>query len=168
MPHVILLETDRLFLRRFTPDDAPLLYDLDSDPEVMRYISKGEPTPLEKITDEILPKLLRYYETSDHLGFWAAHEQASGDFTGWFHLRPDRLIADAMDLGYRLRRRFWSRGYATEGSRALVEKAFTEWGVERVVAQLRLHGATVATGTFRAEMAVTIVNDGPVTVMLEV
>ena len=134
MPNDIFLETERLFLRRFTLDDAPLLYELDSDPEVMRYISKGKPTPLEKYIHKVLPRWLRYYETSDHLGYWAAHERASGDFTGWFHLRPDRIEEEAMDLGYRLRRRFWGRGYATEGSRALVEKAFTEWDIDRVVA----------------------------------
>ena len=121
-------------MRQFTLDDAPLLYALDSDPEVMRYISKGVPTPLEKITGKVLPKWLRYYETSDHLGFWAAHERASGDFIGWFHLRPDRFAPEEMELGYRLMRRFWGRGYATEGACALVEKAFTDWGIDRVVA----------------------------------
>ena len=134
MAYETFLETERLFLRPFTRDDAPLLYALDSDPEVMRYISKGKPTPLEKITDEVLPRWLRYYETSDYLGFWAAHERASGDFTGWFHLRPDRFTPEEMELGYRLMRRFWGRGYATEGSRALVEKAFIDWDIDRVVA----------------------------------
>ena len=134
MAYEIFLETERLFLRQLTLDDAPLLHAMDSDPEVMRYISKGKPTPLETITDEVLPRVLRYYETSDHLGSWAAHERASGDFTGWFHLRPDRFVEEEMELGYRLMRRFWGRGYATEGTRALVEKAFTEWDIDRVVA----------------------------------
>ena len=134
MPPIIFLETERLYLRRFTLDDAPLLRDLDSDPEVMRYISKGKPTPLKIITGKVLPRWLQYYETSDHLGFWAAHEKASDAFIGWFHFRPDRIEPDAMDLGYRLRRRFWGRGYATEGSRVLVEKAFAEWDIDRVVA----------------------------------
>ncbi len=135
MPHHIILDTRRLILRRFTPDDAPLLHALDADPQVMRYISKGKRTPLQVITDKVLPRWLAYYETSDHLGFWAAHERASGNFIGWFHLRPDRFTEEEMELGYRLMRCFWGRGYASEGSRALVEKAFMEWGIDRVTAR---------------------------------
>jgi RimJ/RimL family protein N-acetyltransferase len=130
----IFLETERLFLRVFTLSDAPLLYALDSDPDVMRFISKGTPTPLEKIVNTVLPGMLRYYETHDHLGFWAAHERASGDFIGWFHLKPDRFVPEAIDLGYRLMRRCWGRGFATEGSRALIDKAFTVWDIDRVIA----------------------------------
>ena len=131
MPYAVILETDRLFLRRLTPDDAPLICDLDSDPEVMRYISKGQPTPLEKIENEVLPRWLRLYEKHEHLGFFAAHEKASGDFIGWLCLQPDRYIPE-IEIGYRLKRHVWGRGYATEGSKALVEKAFTAWGLDRI------------------------------------
>jgi len=128
------LETPRLYLRRFTPDDAPLLYELDSDPEVMRYISKGQPTPLEAIESKVLPRWLAYYEQGDHVGYWATHEQASGAFIGWFHFRPNRDLPEDMELGYRLMRSMWGQGYATEGSRAIIEKAFTEWVVAHVIA----------------------------------
>jgi ribosomal-protein-alanine N-acetyltransferase len=50
----ILLETKRLILRRFTKDDANHLYLLDNDPEVMRYINGGTPTPFEIIQNDIL------------------------------------------------------------------------------------------------------------------
>lgn len=134
MTYDVFLETDRLILRKFTRDDAHLLVELDSDPEVMRYISKGHPTPLERIETDILPRWLQYYETSEHLGFWAAHEKASGDFIGWFHLRPDRHCPEDTELGYRLKRTAWGKGYATEGARALIAKAFSEWGIDRIVA----------------------------------
>jgi len=52
MSHAIFLETERMILRRATPRDAHLLYELDSDPEVMRFISRGVPTPLERIERE--------------------------------------------------------------------------------------------------------------------
>ena len=135
MPPEIFLETDRLYLRRLTPADAPLLHELDSDPEVMRYISKGHPTPLAVIVETKLPRWLRYYDEAPNQGFWAAHETASGAFLGWFHFRPDRYEPGAMELGYRLRRCFWGRGYATEGGRALVQNAFSAWAMERVVAR---------------------------------
>lgn len=126
--------TDRLSLRRFTEDDAPLLHALDSDPEVMRYISKGEPTSLKKIEQEILPGWLRYYEQYEHWGFFAAHRRAGGEFVGWFHLRPDRHEPQALELGYRLKRSAWGQGLAAEGARALIDMAFTAWGADRIVA----------------------------------
>jgi RimJ/RimL family protein N-acetyltransferase len=132
----VLLETERLTLRQFTPDDVDNLVELDSDPEVMRYINGGRATPREEIERRELPAFLEYYARSDGYGFWAAIEKASGDFIGWFHLRPrDTGAADEPELGYRLRRSAWGKGYATEGSRALIEEAFTDLGAQRVWAE---------------------------------
>lgn len=130
------LETDRLVLRRFTGADVDNLVDLDSDPDVMRFLNGGRATPREVIAEQILPGFLEYYERSAGFGYWAALEKLSGDFLGWFHFRPPRDAGASGDveLGYRLRRRAWGKGYATEGSRALIRKGFTEFGVQRVVA----------------------------------
>lgn len=129
------LETGRLVLRRFTPDDVQNLFDLDSDREVMRHINGGEPTSYETVKNEVLPRFLGYYRRSDRYGFWAIVEKKSGHFIGWFHLKPsgDGPSAEA-ELGYRLKRRAWGKGYATEGSKALLEKSFQEFGLDRVVA----------------------------------
>ena len=136
MPGPIQLETERLRLRRFTEDDADLLVELDSDPDVMRYINGGRPTPRDEIVDDILPRFLNYYERYAGYGFWAVEERATGEFLGWFHLRPrpDSPVQDP-ELGYRLRRSAWGKGYATEGSRALVEAAFRDHGAQRVYAE---------------------------------
>jgi RimJ/RimL family protein N-acetyltransferase len=131
----VFLETDRLVLRRFTDGDLDLLVELDSDPEVMRYITGGRARPREEIEREVLPALLRYYERFVGYGFWAAIEKGSGAFIGWFHLRPGPgAPVDEPELGYRLRASVWGKGYATEGSRQLIDKAFTELGAKRVVA----------------------------------
>jgi len=133
-PAELFLETPRMYFRRFQEADAPLLFELDSDPEVMRFISNGRPTPLARITDEIIPKFLKYYRQSPPQGFWAAHLRDTNDFFGWFHLRPSTLPMPETELGYRLKRSAWGRGLATEGSRALLEKAFREWDYEKVCA----------------------------------
>ncbi len=130
----ILLETERLILREFTAEDAPLLCELDSDPEVMRYISHGMPTPLRVIEEETLPAWLAGYRDSDQIGFFAAHQKPARDFCGWFHLRPDRDDPRDLELGYRLRREVWGRGLATEGCLGLIEHAFEKLGVARVTA----------------------------------
>jgi RimJ/RimL family protein N-acetyltransferase len=131
----ILLETDRMYLRQFVTEDAPLLFELDSDPEMMRFITKGQPTPLARIQNEYLPRFLDYYRQSPPRGFWAAHLRGNREFIGWFHLRPDRIVPEEMELGYRLKRVVWGRGLATEGSRALIHKAFKEWSYPKVCAR---------------------------------
>ena len=134
-PVEIFLETERLILRRFTPDDVDPLVELDSDPEVMRYINGGRPTPREEIETDILPWFLHYYESYPGYGFWAVVEKSSGEFIGWFHFRPQpEDPPDQPELGYRLRRSAWSRGYGTEGSRALIREGFGRFGAQRAYA----------------------------------
>jgi RimJ/RimL family protein N-acetyltransferase len=131
----IVLETPRLTLRQFTENDVDNLFNLNSDPAVMRYLTGGRPTPREEIRDQVLPFHLAVYGRLDRLGTWAAESSASGEFLGWFHFRPDPDgDITNIELGYRLRRPAWNLGYATEGSRALINRGFTELGVERVFA----------------------------------
>jgi RimJ/RimL family protein N-acetyltransferase len=131
----VYLQTERLILRRFTLDDVDLATELDSDPEVMRYITGGRPTPRDEIRDDYLPSWLAYYERGDRYGFWAAMEKGTDTFIGWFHLRPQPEDPDdEPELGYRLNAAACGQGYATEGSRALIRKAFEELGARRVYA----------------------------------
>lgn len=131
----VFLETERLLLRRFTEADVEHLCDLDSDPEVMRFINGGTPTPRDVTEDDILPAFLRYYERGDRYGFWATIEKSTGEFLGWFHFRPaEGASPDEPELGYRLCKAVWGKGYGSEVSVALIRKGFTELGVERVVA----------------------------------
>lgn len=125
----IHLETERLILRRFTESDADDLYALHNDPDVMRYLNGGRHTPREVIVGETLPTFI----ATDYL---AALEKPSGAFLGWFHLRaPQGGPEDEPELGYRLHKAAWGKGYATEGSRALIDQAFRELGARRVFAQ---------------------------------
>jgi RimJ/RimL family protein N-acetyltransferase len=130
----VVLETPRLVLRQFTEGDVDNLVELNSDPAVMRYLG-GRPTPREQVRDEFIPFYLDGYRRFDRLGTWAAEAAGSGEFLGWFHFRPDggTDVTNA-DLGYRLRRAVWNKGYATEGSRYLIRMGFTSLGVERVFA----------------------------------
>jgi hypothetical protein len=69
-------------------------------------------------------------------GRWAAEDLTGGTFIGWLSLQPsDEGSTRELDLGYRLRRSAWGHGYATEGARALIHKAFTALGAQRVFAQ---------------------------------
>src|SRR5215470_7529518 len=131
----VFLETARLVLRRFTATDVEHLVELDSDPEVMRFLTGCRPTPREVIQRDILPAFLRSYEPGSGLGVFAAIEKESGEFVGWFGFRPKHAANPTeVTLGYRLRRAVWGQGYATEGARALIRQGFTALGVQRVVA----------------------------------
>lgn len=129
------LETDRLRLRRFTPDDLDALYELDGDPDVIRWTNlDGRRAPYAFYRDVLLPRNLAYYTQYAGYGYWVAVEQATGTWLGWFHFRPARDDPDGIELGYRLRQSVWGRGFATEGSRALIRKGFAELGTVRVSA----------------------------------
>ncbi|WP_431042455.1 GNAT family N-acetyltransferase [Streptomyces sp. P1-3] len=130
------LESPRLRLRRFTEADLDLLVGLDNDPEVMRYLNGGRPVPRETLRTRSLPRLLHIHPCTGEPGFWAAEERSTGAWLGWFEFRPvdDDGGGEVVELGYRLHKAAWGRGYATEGSRALIRKGFTELGVRRVTA----------------------------------
>lgn len=132
---VIFLETDRLVLRQFTANDVDTLVELDGDPDVMHFVTGGRPTPREEIESDVLPAFLDYYARFAGYGFWAAIEKSTGAFVGWFHFRPAKdAPPNEVELGYRLHRAAWGKGYATEGSRAPIDKGFAEHGVQHVVA----------------------------------
>jgi RimJ/RimL family protein N-acetyltransferase len=134
----ILLETDRLRLRRFGPGDVDLLVALDADPEVMRYITYGVPTPRSAYVETYLPRWLAIYDRQPGLGYFAAERRDDGEFLGWFHLRDDRIAPEYVELGYRLRRVAWGQGHATEGAAALVRHGFETLQLERISARTLL------------------------------
>lgn len=132
------LQTPRLRLREFTLDDVERIAALDSDPEVMRYISYGAPTSRETIATKVLPGWLRFYEKAERVGFWAVELLATGEFLGWYHLRPDRFVATEQELGYRFRRDSWGKGFATEGSMALLADGFQISKFQKITARTLL------------------------------
>ncbi|HTK15148.1 MAG TPA: GNAT family N-acetyltransferase [Acidimicrobiia bacterium] len=119
-----LLATERMTLRPITMEDVDVLVALDSDPEVMRFISGGKPSTRAE-TERIVQRSLGHR--------WLGFERESGKFVGWFGIRPS--TATSRELGYRLRREAWGQGLATEGARAVIAVAFAQPGVDRVRAE---------------------------------
>jgi RimJ/RimL family protein N-acetyltransferase len=134
----VYLETPRLVLRRFTPEDVDNLWELDGDPEVMRHLTGGQPTPYDDIRDLAIPRVLAYHQEHEGLGYWAAEEKEMREFIGRFHLKLDRSDPESLEVGYRLKRPAWGQGYATEAVRALVRRAFEDLDAPRVTAYTTL------------------------------
>lgn len=133
----VFLTTPRMVLRRFTHADTDALVELDSDPEVMRYITDGVPTSREQVVSEIMPRYMAMYdapEAANGIGYFVACERETAGFLGWFTLKPGYYWKHELELGYRLRRDQWGRGLATEGTLALIAHVFDALGESKVIA----------------------------------
>ncbi|GAA3626831.1 GNAT family N-acetyltransferase [Kineosporia mesophila] len=129
------LRTSHLVLVPLTPAHLPQEIELDSDPDVMRYLFNGRPRPLEDI---VAAHHRRLAVGKDHpgYGFWAG--LLDGAFVGWWLLEPSIGRDGEAEIGYRLLPTFWRRGLASEGSVELLRHAFEDLRLQRVF------GATMA------------------------
>jgi ribosomal-protein-alanine N-acetyltransferase len=126
-----ILNTNRVSLREFTEADMDDLYRLDSNPDVMRYISDGSTKSYETVRTGI-KNMIAYYAKHPGLGVWHASD-TDGNFMGWCALKY-LGETDDIEIGYRLLKEHWGNGYATEGARALLSYGFDTLGLDRIVA----------------------------------
>ncbi len=130
---MIITRTDRLTSRHFRLDDGPAMDHIFGDPEVMRY-GRGVQTP--QWVRNWLRGWVERYSQAPGLGLWAVVENSSGDVVGYCGLfpYPDVGGQPEIEVGYRLARPFWGRGYATEAARAVRDYAFGTLRLPRLVA----------------------------------
>jgi RimJ/RimL family protein N-acetyltransferase len=126
-----MIETHRLRLRRLRPSDEADLIALDSDPEVMRYV--GSPPGVRSAEETAERARQRIRADDGPLGFWRVESRADGTFYGLGALIR-MPTGDDVELAYRLMRRAWDMGIATEAGTALVQHAFGAAGLSRLVA----------------------------------
>jgi len=128
-------------------EHLPFEIELDADPQVMRYITGRALSPAE--VEPAHQRRLAAANEVPGLGFWAGF--AGDDFVGWWILQPPNgpdqpRVAGEADLGYRLLRRYWRRGYASEGARELIRHGFEDLGLDRIFAQtMAVNAASRAT-----------------------
>lgn len=127
----VIFTSARLRFVEFTMADAPLIYELNSDPDVVRYLH--EPlTTLEVANDVLMNTILPQYAKYQH-GRWAMYLKDTGEFIGWCGLkyRPEMKM---VDLGYRLMKKYWGQGYATEAARRCIEYGFQVLAMKKIFA----------------------------------
>lgn len=124
-----ILETPRLILREFIPDDAEALFQLNSDPEVIRYT--GDAPFADQAAAATFLENYKDYEKNGY-GRWAMIEKETGAFLGWCGLKyhPD---TGETDLGFRLLQRYWNCGFATEAAQTCLTYGFEQLGLPSII-----------------------------------
>ncbi|RRR97470.1 GNAT family N-acetyltransferase [Glycomyces terrestris] len=128
------LETARLRLRPLAAADAAALAPINADPEVMRYIGTGEPRTMEQ-TEALTAKSAAHWDEHGW-GIFAVSERDTGDLVGLGILATPTFLPEILpvtEVGWRIARPRWGRGYAPEAARAVVGFAFGELGLDRLV-----------------------------------
>ncbi|HMQ29398.1 MAG TPA: GNAT family N-acetyltransferase [Chloroflexaceae bacterium] len=129
---MLILETERLALRRLLPADFDALFALYGDPEIRRYFPEG--TLTREQAREELEWFLDGHPNHPELGLWATIHRPSGRFIGRCGLLPWTIDGrEEVEVAYLLDKRFWGQGLATEAARAIAAYAFERLGLQRLV-----------------------------------
>ena len=127
----VLLETERLVLRRVTLADLDDMARINGNPDVMRYIGDGSVWTRAQ-SEARIRRVLKIYEIFPGLGMWIGEDISTRRFVGAYALIYIPKTVE-VEVGYRLQKSAWGRGLATEGARALVRYGMFELGLDRVV-----------------------------------
>ena len=134
MEQGVILETTRLFLREFVPQDADALAAVLGDPVAMQYY----PAPYDRQGVEEWIERNRSRYQSDGFGLWAMILKDSGALIGDCGCTLQEVEGtNHVEVGYHVRRDLWGNGYATEAAQACMQYAFTRLGADRVISMIR-------------------------------
>jgi RimJ/RimL family protein N-acetyltransferase len=127
----IILETERLLLREFCKEDFDELYRMNRDPEIMKFVGDGSTRNHQEQIDE-LERLIQNYSKRPGLGIWATTLRENGTFVGasgvvYYDNTPE------IEIGYRMLKEHWNKGYATEASKVLLKYGFENLALKKMV-----------------------------------
>jgi RimJ/RimL family protein N-acetyltransferase len=130
----VILETERLLLREFVPEDVDALMAVVGDPVTMQFYPA--PFTREEVNNWILRNRARY--ASDGFGLWAMLLKSTGELIGdcGFFVRDVQESFD-FELAWHVHRDHWGQGYATEAAQGCIEHAFARLAADRIIALVR-------------------------------
>lgn len=131
----IHMETNRIILRAIEESDIQGIFELDSDSEVHRYLGKK---PIKSLQEaKAIIKYIRKQYEENGIGRWAVIDKMTNEFMGWSGLKYEKEVRKEMhyyDLGYRLKKKFWGKGIATETALASLNYGFQVMSLHEIYA----------------------------------
>ncbi len=132
----IHIQTERLILRDIEQEDVEGMFRLDSDPEVHSYLG-NQPISTREEAAEVIRYIRSQYDEFG-IGRWAVQSRDSGEFLGWAGFKWITEdwggYTNFHDIGYRLRKEHWGKGYASEAAFALIKFGFDKLRFEEIMA----------------------------------
>lgn len=130
-----LIETERLLLREFRTSDDTAMFELDSNPEVHKYLGNNPVTNIEQVQKYISSIQQQYLDNG--IGRWITIEKSSNEIIGWSGLKfiteYENNHINFHDVGYRFMPQYWGKGYATEATRAALKYGFDSMNLNKIV-----------------------------------
>lgn len=128
------IETSRLVLRRPVAEDVGPLAEMNADPEVMKYIGDGQLRTFEQTAAGIQRAISAWDEHG--YGLFSMNRRDTGDYIGWVTLAEPAFLPEvlpAVEIGWRLARRQWGQGFATEGASEVLRFGFESCAFDEIV-----------------------------------
>lgn len=129
------IETERLLIRELRKTDLNGMFDLDSDPEVHKYLG-NKPIQTKDQAMEVIDYIRKQYDQHG-IGRLAVIDRKTEDFIGWGGLKYEQKLRKEFsyyDLGYRIRKKYWGKGIATEIGAASIKYGFTTLKLKEICA----------------------------------
>lgn len=106
------------------PQHKQALFELDQDPEVMRYVTGGKVTSMQMLETKLIPRMRQYRNPALGWGIWKVLDKTSGEYYGWILVRPWAFFTATpehhnLEMGWRFKRHCWGKGFATEAAQAV-------------------------------------------------
>lgn len=127
------METERLFLRKYKPEDKPHLIELFTDASVMRYVGDGVMTEAE--AEEWWQKLFEKFYPNG-LNIWAVFAKEDSGYIGHAGIYQRPAKEEEWEFVYFLSRNNWGKGFATEIARRVIEYGFEELNLTEIFASV--------------------------------
>jgi RimJ/RimL family protein N-acetyltransferase len=132
-------DSERLTFRLLNKNDLNLLFELDQDPEVMRFINGGQPHSMDDIHQVYQKRIAKFTLATKGWGIWGVFLKETSDFVGWILVRPMHFFSeqpewDNIELGWRFKRKFWGKGIATEAAQQVAKVIVEEQSISKLCA----------------------------------